>query len=85
MFYYAKEIKHEFMLYTKFRVLMSNVAVHIPSKNHTFLKPSSYLSTASFNVQQDRPCAYKVTLSRVRTAIVVMEKQYVLRILGVCL
>jgi hypothetical protein len=34
--------------------------------------------------QQDRQCAYNVTLKRVRATIVAMEKQYVISILRVC-
>jgi len=35
-------------------------------------------------LQQDRQCTYNVTLRRVRTTIIAMEKQYVLHILSVC-
>jgi hypothetical protein len=36
-------------------------------------------------IQHDRQCTYKVSLSRVRATIVAAEKQQVLRILSVCL
>ena len=36
-------------------------------------------------VKQDRQCTYNVKLRRVRMTIVAVEKQLVLRILGVCL
>ena len=40
---------------------------------------------AQKSFKQDRQCTYNVTLRCVRAIFVTMEKQYVLRILSVCL
>jgi hypothetical protein len=41
--------------------------------------------TADENSTQDRQCTYNVTPRRVRVTIVIVEKQEVLHIVGVCL
>jgi len=35
--------------------------------------------------KKDRQCTYNLTVRRIREAIVAVEKQYVVHILGVCL
>jgi hypothetical protein len=39
---------------------------------------------AFWHKEQDRQCIYNVTMMRLREIIVVVEKQYVLHILSVC-
>ena len=49
------------------------------------MKPKTLVFRDIRHTYQDRQCTYNLTLKRVRAAIITVGKQYILRILSVCL